>query len=1098
MLSILKASAGSGKTFALTYEFIRLLLGRKDADGRCRLNCKGNDRHRSILAITFTNKATDEMKRRIVSELAALAGLEPACTESPYMPMLTKCFGCKPEELRSEASRALNQLLFDFNFFHISTIDSFFQQILRTFAFEAELEGDYEVDLDTELAIARAADDIFSSLNRHPDAPESKEIMNWITGYLIDRLENGHSVALFNRASNDFDSFVKSIYHLSDETFSAHFEEMMQYFKTGSIARLAQALKQAADDSTARAVTTAGNLLDFMAHNRIPAPGSYNSYLLKALASLSETGKYPGGKTIADIAAGEGAVSRNAAGREFLKNNPGIMATIEEGCRTIMRMNVASTMCRAIGASVFVLGLFRAVYLRLEEMRANDNVLLLSDTNALLRRIIGDDDAPFIYERVGVSLRHFLIDEFQDTSKLQWDNLRPLLNESQSSGDDNLIIGDEKQCIYRFRGSAPELLKSHVENDVVPPTELRGTTPAENTNWRSSADIVEANNAIFAAVAAVYGFSDIYANVCQQTSPKHKAHRGYVDIVRFELSQGEKEESFVDGAMRRMLDEMARQLDSGYAGSDIAVLTRTRTDGQMVVAALMEAFSTDARFAHRNLRVVSDDSMTLDAAPAVRRIVAVLRALASARNIDTHEVDDASTNHYYRSRSELTNLINHYEQSLGDGKTPSEALADAVSHSAEPVLPPIDMSQLACVSLPSLVERIVAHYFPGGTVPEGQLMFVLAFEDAVTDYCALNNPDIQSFLRWWDESGHNTMVAGASDANAVRVMTIHKAKGLEFPCVHLPLLHKKIFDFKSAEWFEKIPIEGIPDELLPPLVAVRPADWMLSTPFAEEYERHCREMLLDEINVLYVAFTRAVEELTVSYCYRAPGKNSEKNERRRPTTGQLLDVALREIGRSGKESKWGMPTVAPAPEEEKSKRVIEPSELIEMPPYEVDERDELWRDTRIDISADDQLGRRRGVVFHDILANVVTSADVGAAVARAVRCGELLPSMQKRTVDELTEAMAAAPETARWFATGVRVLRERSIVMPDGETVMRPDRVVLNADGSLDVVDYKFGEEHSGKYARQVKAYVRALQEAGYPVVRGYIWYVGERRVVAV
>ena len=142
-----------------------------------------------------------------------------------------------------------------------------------------------------------------------------------------------------------------------------------------------------------------------MAHNRIPAPGSYNSYLLKALASLSETGKYPGGKTIADIAAGEGAVSRNAAGREFLKNNPGIMATIEEGCRTIMCMNVASTMCRAIGASVFVLGLFRAVYLRLEEMRANDNVLLLSDTNALLRRIIGDDDAPFIYERVGVSLR---------------------------------------------------------------------------------------------------------------------------------------------------------------------------------------------------------------------------------------------------------------------------------------------------------------------------------------------------------------------------------------------------------------------------------------------------------------------------------------------------------------------------------------------------------------------------------------------------------------------------------------------------------------------------------------------------------------------
>lgn len=1092
MLSVYKASAGSGKTFTLAYEFIKMLLGRKpEGSDTYSVDRRSRDRHRRLLAITFTNKATDEMKRRIVHELAVLAGCEPAYkTPGPYMEMLTRDLHTTPDVIASEARRALEELLFDYSSFNISTIDSFFQSILRTFAREAELAGNYEVDLDDTAAVTGAVADTFRSIGD----TDQRKTLEWMTQIMLSKARAGEAVDLFNRSSTVFSELVKFISTLSGETYMAHSAAMEDYFSDpGRLDRfyhqVAERRKQLTEDIAAKA-SKAVSLLE--------NAGGANTNLLRKLkewaAVTPSSGLPKDGATVPKVAADVSA----AFTAKFKKNadDPAVATGIKEACEAITDGTPQLNMLRILSGNLHFMGLAGAVSARIEDFRRENNTLLLSDTNSLLRRIIGDDETPFVYERMGIWIDHYLIDEFQDTSRLQWENLRPLVAEGLATDKDSLIIGDEKQCIYRFRNSDPDLLTTGVSRDLPDRTSVKGAGPGENTNWRSSKTVVEFNNALFSYWARKAGFEEIYANVEQLVSAAHSDHTGYVDIRHIPDRAD---------ALDHMCDEITRQLVAGYKPKDIAVLTRNRSEGAEAISTILARTASDPRW--KNVHIISDDAITLGSSPAIRQVISAMRRMLLARLSSDRKADNADKRKLNHTLGQelRARLANRFEHHTAAGLPGSEALRAAVIEMRdidaldETDDPAADMWEMKCVSLPTLVARIIDRCITPSLYAREQA-YLSALTDSVNDFAERGMGDLQGFLSWWDESGRLTPLAAPQDDNALRVMTIHKSKGLEFRCVHIPAASWDISKLPGYEWFVTPEIAGIDKETIPPVIAVRPVKAMAETPFAEQYARLCREQLLDEMNVAYVAFTRAIDELTVSYSSTRTG-----------WLGELLDDALRELpeeaptlpGDAGKAERiWraGSPTT-PRKERASLPTALDPSVSEPMSKGRgAALRRRLWDDIKVDPDAvAGESARRRGRMMHDILAGVRSSADLHRAVRRLVRRRAVPLSVAESLEAHLAELIASQAHRG-WFDGYRSILTERAIASGQidnyGNAIRtRPDRIVWTADGYVDVIDYKTGEERDSAYGRQVKDYMRSIRSLGYTNIRGFIWYLDTNTV---
>lgn len=1093
MLSIYKASAGSGKTFTLAYEYIKLLLGYKvEGTETYRLYKKTANRHRSILAITFTNKATDEMKRRIIHELAVIAGMEPGwMKESPYAEKLTDLFKCTRDELKLAAENALRGVLFDFNFFNISTIDSFFQLILRTFAREAELTGNYELDLRSDYAVAYGVNELFQSLSTHHDAPDTRRTVKWITDYLLSKMEKGDSTSLFNRSTRPHKEFVSLIDGLNNETLSMHHAEMTRYLAEPTrierfLAHVNDRRKLIIADIQSRcayAVTV------IEAHESGSA--KINARFKKMLIDRISSGKVAEpGKMITQAAADPTAYYSKAM-QAYAETHPmpELEAAISDACKAVIDGYNEMITIIEIRQNIFVLGVLAKIFGFIEQFRAENNTLLLSDTNTLLRSIIGEDDTPFIYERLGLRLHHFLIDEFQDTSRMQWDNLSPMVSESVANASDSLIIGDEKQCIYRFRNSDPSLLQHRIEGQFSGQTKISGNSEKDNTNWRSSADVVAFNNELFTALALECGCSDVYANVTQRISPAHAHHSGYVEVTAVEADNVAE---YGECALCRMAEHIKRQLASGYKPSDIAILTRRSSEGTQAIDYLMRLMADDSDFP--KFRIISDDALRVDSAPSVRLIVSVLKMIATPQ-ATSPETDTGVRQR--KTRRHLMNMLNAYEFMVSRGAATHDALKAAIDNPVEFAGDVSELTSMECFNLTSLVERIINRYLSPG-MHHDENMYISAFQDVVAEFSSLGINDIHSFIVWWEEKGHLSKVSAPQDENALRVMTIHKSKGLEFQCVHLPFMSHKLVDFMSHEWFDGNALAStfadIDPDIIPPLIPLLPKEALLLTPWAEQYGQRYSEQLLDELNILYVAFTRAVTELIVSY----PKPKSAAMV----TAGQYLDAAIHASGLAASIDengvlRRGVPSTHKA-EERKLITAIEPFYAEDMPVYYTNDRNDLWANINIDQTRplDFSFSRDRGIVLHNVLRNVRNVADLPNAVAEAVKAG-YIPTVAYADILEGLEAELQRDEVKGWFDGFRRVLCERPLTDAAGNH-MRTDRIVWTAQGTVDVVDYKFGEEHTKRYSRKVREYVAALEAMGFKNVRGFLWYLDSGKIVKI
>ena len=930
---ILKASAGSGKTYRLSETYLRLLLDSHEPQP-----------YRHILAVTFTNKATAEMKARILRDLSKLAQTDP------------------------KARALLTELLHDYGAMAVSTIDRFFQQALKAFSREIGQFADYQIELDKEALIGETMDRILDSLTE-----DSKELLAWIRSSLSETLEQGRRYRI-DEGLLDVGKLLKNDEHR--ELAERYGVRDADAFAKPRLERIRSECRAVIQDFTGRVAA-----LGFPVQPGVPVSPVNKKKLIKASAELTELFDRP----------------------YRIYNTALILSSL-----------------------LFQLGLAGEFYKEFDALLREKNVMCLDESNTVLRDIIADSDAPFVYEKLGVRFGHFLLDEFQDTSHIQWENFLPLLRESESKAPDgesgNLIVGDVKQSIYRFRDSDWELLGREVQR-AFPQAKVEPM----RYNWRSARVVVGFNSRFFAHTAALLGESAIYADVDQEAKTK-------------DPQEGEVRVSFREDQLAAVLESVLTARAARAEWRDIAVLVRGRKEGAAIASYLID----------HKVPVISDDSLLLKSSPVVRRLVSLLSCYENP--------DDR--------------IGRFLADSLGIG-FPAEF------HSL------VDF----CEQLLRAMQARDPESF------DGQVLYVQAFMDDLRAWVEVNGNNLRYYLKHWDEK--ELFISSPEDSAAVRILTIHKSKGLEFPHVIFPFADQVVLYKRGVHWC-RLETAGTPFSAeVAGIYPVELGGRAEESLFAEAVEHERRLQRVDNLNVFYVAMTRAKKSLHV--IAKPPTKKCRESlSKGRPEFGNFSEILFGYLG--GKdESRLGTPYDFGRMDREADGGELDfpgsyPSIPLDGRLAPSQEADDFFSDDgSVGVEASPRL---RGIVLHDILAGVSVPADLDAAVDAAVRDGRLDAAGGVSARSLLRERIAAHPE---WFpaAAGpdVRICNERTLFDADGEE-RRPDRVVLDGRRAT-IVDFKFGHEEES-YRWQLRRYARLYRQLGYEVCGAFIWYVPDDKVVPV
>ncbi|MDE7396348.1 MAG: UvrD-helicase domain-containing protein, partial [Muribaculum sp.] len=734
MLTIHKASAGSGKTYSLTYTYIKLLLGDKDPmTGRYALVRRPINRHRAILAITFTNKATEEMKSRIIKRLTELA-MRQACE---YEDDLCREFSCRLNDLQDCARQALGSLLADYTQFHVTTIDAFFQGVLRSFARELNVSATYEVDLDSKRAITVGVKEMLSSINRtserSPQWKHVKLLTSWLTEYMEEQLTRGNNISVFRPAQGS-ERMVNFIDKNLDETYRLNIDEIKGY--TSDITRIQRFNKALA--TKIRSITDElNNHIGILAetvsrYGFDPKKFSTNPY--KNIIRW-EQGNY-------DVKSTAG-VYKEAIEKRYVKPKRkadvfDIPDEVDQAFCNALRYGVENIpllkFYEHVRDDLFNFGILADVEQKTTEYLRDNQSILIDNTQSLLRRIINRDETPFIYERIGMQLRHFLIDEFQDTSRLQWLNLAPLVEDSVDSGNDNLIIGDEKQSIYRFRNADPQLITETVPREFFGRSIIKGTASRENTNYRSAWHIVGFNNTVFAGIAYKKNLLNVYANTVQTI--KKADLPGYVVMSPYKTEVE---------SLEFMAENIKRQLATGYRQRDIAILADKRAQAYAIVNFLLDRAAVDDGL--KGIQIMTQEALRIESSPAIRRIISILRYIDSIQSVNNY------ARGHMTPQQQLAAVINRFELLRGQGYSHGDALTEAFSESAVSLdEASIDIVKGEYTTLPSMIELIIER-FTDAEERDTQNIYLSAFQDMVNTFTSRGSRGVHQFIKWWDETG---------------------------------------------------------------------------------------------------------------------------------------------------------------------------------------------------------------------------------------------------------------------------------------------------------------------------------------------------------
>lgn len=1054
---IYKSSAGSGKTYTLAMEYLKLALEHPFA-------------FKQILAVTFTNKATREMKERILEVLERLTtAVDP--TEKMDKRLLEH-LSLSEGELKRRAKEVLTAILHHYGDFSVSTIDSFFQRVVRAFAWEMGLPAKFDIELDQDAVLDRLVDRLMVKV------VEEKSLRRWLIEFAEEKIREGRSWDV----RWDINKLGKQIFQ---EDFKKHHHTVAEFltnpdnirgFRAGIFTQREQIRQKVLKikQDAAKLVAQVGlSWEDFKGGTRSPMlfferldrgrdlfPNISNS-LLRWVDNPDEW------------------CSKN--GRVDLIQqayDAGLNDLLKEALGMVVQWNTLEE----VRKNFYVFGIFSHLLEELQNLKEEENIMLVSDANDFLKKITANTDAPFIYEKVGNQFKNYLIDEFQDTSGFQWASLYPLLDNSLAAGNTSLVVGDVKQSIYRWRGGDLTLLLREVERQI---GAERVQLEDLDTNYRSLPNLVRFNNVLFEqltsqmmiAAGGKYGVKGEYLSVIrtayEQVRQKVAPHKQVSDFqgkVKIDFLKAEEGEKVKDLAAAR-LPEMVRALqDQGYALKDIAILVRKNQEAQEVAETMMEYGMAHPDDGYR-YDVLSDEAMFLYKATSVKALLAALNYLAfpdddvAFRTMWYHkEVMKGAT-----ARHELFDYAAIMENSKTDFQDKK--------------------ARLLQLPLFELVEELIEML--GFNVLGLERAYLSGFREAVIDYGSKNKSDIVGFLDWWELRKEKRTVKIPDSHDAMRVLTIHKSKGLQFKVILIPFMDWGIVQTGDVIWSGYRGDGG--GEVIVPLSF---SSALSQTTFDDHYQLEVMMAYLDSLNMIYVALTRAEEVLWAMGESHSPKSLGSPNR-----LSYLVQQAV--VAANGLDNEADLGISYNSDEE-----IIEignwpegkiTSEIYPSPPglaWSYRNWSSLLRvkkqvgEQPEEIAAF-QKKRNFGVLIHKILAQMNRLDELEGLLQEAYFEGKL-DGEELAEVKRLFERLIAESPIRDWYADGVRALTEQGILLPGG-AVKRPDRIIIK-EGQAILIDFKTGKE-KGFHETQLREYMALVGEMTQKPTEAFLVYIESGKI---
>lgn len=1044
-IHIVKASAGSGKTFQLTYEYIARVI---ETPGL----------YRNILAVTFTNKATEEMKQRIVSKLNELAQGCP----NEYVPMLEKRLHYTPELIRQRAADARTKILHDYSHFNILTIDKFFQRIIRAFLKELDIDANFALELQTDSLLDNAIDRLIEKI------ADDKALRRWITAFAEENIENNNSWDLRTKIRNlGVKLFTEQYKSLPEACPKETILETIREAQKKDRALL-QRWKQLGDEAL-KIIADHGLSCDDFSYRS----GGFSGYLIKA-----SQGKFDAyGPRVTDALASDEKWYKKTSPRktDIQAIIPLVRPLLESLCKLYDDNYRFHNTLVQIQQNYRSLALLTDLSAEIDKICQEQGIMPISETNGLLNRLISGNDTPFIYEKAGNTYSHFMIDEFQDTSQQQWKNFLPLLDNALAQDDRSpvLLVGDVKQSIYRWRGGDWRILGHDVNQHF---REILDQTL--EVNYRSTGIIVHFNNEIIdacvqrdnenlnALIATGYDngsltnstrteLQDMLINAYHEHKQQgHKAlNEGYVRITSFNKDFNEEETD--KAPVIATIEELQQR---GYAPGDIAILVRSNHDGTEIAKQLL-TYKTAHPESPYCYDLVTQEALTIGNAPIATFIIVAFK-LAS--------VPDDSIR---------LALYNQYLNRDFDTPLPDEERTF--------------LQNLRLKGIEEAFEEVVLHYQLQEHAED--IAYIQAIQEMVHTFSTSKIADLPLFVKWWDETGHSKSINLPQNQQAITIITIHKAKGLQYKAVIVPkcawnLTPKSTLLWASTQASSFDALGAVPISYRKDLI---------NTYFSEDYYRETVLTHIDNINIFYVAITRAEEELHLMF------KHDDRSTK--DSINDLLDSILSN-SRTDDQSTIKLGEIEGVVKELEDREIYEfgtpfhkqpeaivPVQSSSYPVHRPDTklRFKLATQRYFDEGKKIPLAPRNyGILMHKVFENIKHEGEIDAQLALLRANGTLTDEEAQHLHDTITDAFTN-PLIRSWFDPKWDTVRtEAEIVVPnDKSTLKRPDRVVTKGAEAV-VIDYKFGSNKEKLHYMQIKSYMKLLRRMGYKSVRGYLWYV--------
>ncbi|MXN91327.1 AAA family ATPase [Flavobacterium sp. Sd200] len=1033
--SIYNASAGSGKTFTLVKEYLRILL-----------QSPTDDAYRRILAITFTNKAVEEMKNRIVLNLSDFAKDETSERGLVLMKILAAETGLSIATIKDKSRAIIKNIIHNYAAFDISTIDRFTHKVIRAFAHDLKLSVNFDVSLETDSLLQEAVDAVIAK------AGDDEVLTQLLVDFSLDKTDNDKSWDVTHELFNTGRLLV-------DEN---NRNELAQFENTtiDDFLLIREKLRQNVEALEAESIALGHQMNDILQANGVDPKSFSRGTFTNHIDYIRNNDLKPTHKKYYEAA--EVAINKTAKDRDVIEGLlPDLLGLLKKVYKNYERKNFYTAFLK----NITPLSLLNSIGQELKRIQEEQNVLSISEFNAIIHKEIQNQPAPFIYERLGERYRHFFIDEFQDTSQMQWHNLIPLIDNALAGEDpllgpgSLLLVGDPKQSIYRWRGGRAEQFIELGKPEFNPFSNPDKNTLQLDTNYRSYSEVIGFNNEFFSGIANEFGntdYKDMYAASAQLINEKAG---GYVNISFLpELEQDEEAEEIDknDLYLAATLTTINKARSHGFLYKDIVLLTRKRQPGVLLANYLTE----------NGVPILSSETLLIENATEVKLIINLLRYLKSNEN------KEAKAHFLYFAASQ-TNFGRHDFIAEGMEQPTEDALETFLAaHNIH-----ISFKNCRKKSLYEAVETIVDAFIK----QKSNQSYVQYFLDLVLERDIRTLSSIADFLEYWDNNGSKFSIPSPEGNDAVRIMTIHKSKGLEFPVVIFPFAEE---DYARSQrdkmWLE---LDDDTLKIEKALIDTSKAVAEYGEKAAELYFIKSQEELLDNINILYVALTRAEEQLYIISNRNFTAKGELTNNMSSYFIKYLINKGM--FNNAVAEYEFGSPQRLSAAEEHtKEQHVIKVvKEHFNPRAVKIAQREALmWGNSQAQAI-------EFGNVTHEILSYIKTANDVDLALTKAIENGLIVHS-QREQVEQTLKAVVLHPDLELFFADDNIIFNEQSIIAPNMPNI-KPDRVAINGNQAY-LLDYKTGQ-HLNKYEKQLQGYEFSLKQMGLDVVKKAIVYIGEK-----